>query len=961
MTQTSEQIEKKIGPYRLIRLIAKGGMGEVFLAYDPDCRREIALKCIRSEYLNHPVIFKRFVKEAFIASHLTHPNIIPIYSLSKDQQRPYYTMPFIEGKTLKKVLIETLEQENQPQYGAGSIGSIESLTHIFLTLCQAVAYAHSQQIVHRDLKPENILIGKYGEVLIFDWGVADKIQNIAQEDPSYTLEELEFPNLTSPGKIIGTLSFLAPERFKGEPADYQTDIYSLGVMLYTILTLKHPFKRKNLQEIKKTIDREVLKNPIEVAPYRDIPHALVNITQKCLAPDRNLRYKNMDELLSDLKNFVKGNSEWLKKESLIFSKNKDWGFHENILVSKHQAITQKPDAFEWVSLMLSQKNFGTQIRIETKITLKEGSLGIGLLINGAKTPSKFCVTEGYDIWLSTHPQKVSQLSRNNIAILTLPHLLLKPEIEYKIVFQQIGNRVQLEVNGAQQFSYLSYLGLQGKQVGLFYRDTLFEIKPLDVYVASPSLIVSCLDVPDAFFEHENFDQAYTEYRRIAKAFPGRHESREAFFRAGLSKLHKGTLPENQQYSALIFDEALSEFESLKRTPGAPLEYLGKALVYHAENSLSEELKCLELCMLKYPKHPLLYLIYEHILYRMYESSNVNRIATYEFILLALRYNAYAEKKQMIDFLLLNLSERKGMYFFFIKLPEKATDKDQLYRISINISFFLGKTHLLIEHLNRCIFLKQNAETAEKIESEEPNSSSLSHSSMTEINALIQNILLALWFLGKKELLIDYLKGTDPHTRTLFSLLDEPSSEQNFLNFLKKTPATLSPLEENILFILIDKALLDENHDALSSLFNHLTKEKNLLTQSESLEKLQLEYFLITRKLKAAATLVEKNKKLFETLHLDQRFLEGCYLNGTRGAQNASEFFSQELETSIPELSALGALYLTDRLDIEVWSKTAFQFEIITFYRQIYIYYRAGNNLKKASQYLAKWKAHSYYS
>jgi len=222
-------------------------MGEVFLVYDSDCRREIALKCIRPEYLDNKIIFQRFVKEGHIASQLTHPSIIPIYSLSQDANLPYYTMPFIDGKNLKQILIETFEQEKNPQNATIPVGSIQSLTRVFLTICEAVAYAHSQQIIHRDLKPENILVGKYGEVLIFDWGVADKIQNIANEDPSYALEELGFQNLTSPGKIIGTLSFLAPERFKGAPANYQTDVYSLGVMLYMILTLRLPFHRKKLK------------------------------------------------------------------------------------------------------------------------------------------------------------------------------------------------------------------------------------------------------------------------------------------------------------------------------------------------------------------------------------------------------------------------------------------------------------------------------------------------------------------------------------------------------------------------------------------------------------------------------------------------------------------------------------------------------------------------------------------
>lgn len=953
-------IEKKIGPYRLIRQIAKGGMGEVFLAYDPDCRREIALKCIRSEYLDHQIIYKRFVKEAFIASHLTHPNIIPIYSLSKDQQRPYYTMPYIDGKNLKKILVETHEQEKSPQTIGSSVGSIESLTHIFLTICQAVSYAHSQQIIHRDLKPENILVGKYGEVLIFDWGVADKIQNIAQEDPSYAIEELEFPNLTSPGKIIGTLSFLAPERFKGEPADYQTDIYSLGVMLYSILTLKLPFKRKNLKEIKRTIDREVLKNPIEVAPYRDIPHALVKVAQKCLASDRKERYRTMDELLEDLKSFVKGNSEWVQKDSLFFLKKEDWSFHENVLLSKHQAISPKPDAYEWISVMLSKVPYSTQIRIKTKVTLQEGSQGIGLLINGRRAKDQVHINEGYDIWLSANSNRPSQLARNNITILSLPHIQLKPNIEHKILFEQRGNRIRLDIDGAQQFSYLSYIGLQGKKVGVFYRDTLLDMSPVKVYIASPSLIVSCLDVPDAFFENQNFDAAYEQYRRIASAFPGRHESREAFFRAGLCKLKKGQQIQHQENTEEIFDQALLEFENLKGTPGAPLEYLGKSLVYQAEKNLSEELKCIELSILKYPKHPLLYLIYEYIIYRMYQSSHENRVAAYEFILLALRYNAYVEKKQMMDFILLNLTEKKEIYFYFIQLTDHATEKDQLYRVSTNISFLLGKTTLLKELLNRCAYLQDVKEDLAKT-TEKQSPFFVTPDSLLEVDKLIQNILIALWFLGEKETLEDYLRECDTLTQNLFALLKKAPSEELFSSFFKITKTTLTPLEENILFILIDKALFYKEPDAIIYCFKGLSEEKNQLSQIETLEKLIFEFHLVMRNFKQAQVQFSKNKQKENQLHLDQLFLEGCLIYGTRGNRKALEFFSQDVESPIPHLSILGSLYLTNKLNFEVWSQTAFRFEIMTLYRQLYIYYRTGNNTKKAEFYYEKWKEHSYYT
>ncbi len=927
-------MSKKIGPYRVIRLVAKGGMGEVFLVYDSDCRREIALKCIRPEYLDNKIIFQRFVKEGHIASQLTHPSIIPIYSLSQDTNLPYYTMPFIDGKNLKQILIETLEQEKNPQNATIPLGSIQSLTRVFLTICEAVAYAHSQQIIHRDLKPENILVGKFGEVLIFDWGVADKIQNIANEDPSYALEELGLQNLTSPGKIIGTLSFLAPERFKGAPANYQTDVYSLGVMLYMILTLRLPFHRKKLKETKRNIDKEVLKNPIEVAPYRDIPHTLVKITEKCLAPDPKERYQNMQELLGELTNFVKGGSEWVERGQLNFCTKEDWGLNENILISKHQAISPRTDAFEWVCLMLSKKPYTLHIKMEVTVTLEKGCSGFGLIINGARTTNRIHLFEGYDIWLSSTSDQgpPSKLSRNNVLVLPLPHISLEHDVPYKIQFEQFNNHIVLDINGVRQFSYLSYLDLLGTYAGLLFRDARFKIDNITIFSSSPSLVVSCLDLPRAFFANKNYDKALTEYRRIGHAFPGRHESREAFFRGGLCLIEKAMTSTDKKTQIERLDAALAEFENLKNSPGAPLEYLGKALAYRAQKDVGEELKCLELAIRRYPKHPLLYLIYDHIIYRMYQCSHTNRLATHEFILLALRYNSYAQRTQMIDPLVLNLANKQGVYFFLNKLNEKAVESEQILQIIINLSFLLGKNHTLHETLPLC---------------KKP--------------LLLQNVLTALWLLGEKPIVHEHLVKLNASDQKLFQLIQKKASKeifQTYFDLVKKKPSIFA---EKMFFILLDNALFLNRLNIVKFVFEHIETKQIIITQKESYDKLVLEYLLLTNKFEEAKEMIDQLKKITPQIHFDLHFLEGCYLYGTQGLKKALSFFSEDLETSIPQLGTLACLYLSKHLNLKKWSPTAFDFEFMTLYRQLYLFYKTGGSASLAATYYQKWKKYSYYS
>ena len=225
-----------LGHYKIISSLGKGGMGEVFLVYDNTCQRQVALKRIREDLTKYKSIQHRFLREAHIAAKLTHPSIIPIFSIDETTDAVYYTMPYVEGETLKQILKDYKPTDQKV--------AISSLMRIFLSICQAVAYCHSKKILHRDLKPENIIVGKFGEVLIVDWGLAEYID---QQGNDPTEEIPASAHLTRPGKVVGTLAYLAPERAQNELASEQTDLYALGVILYQILTLKLPFKRIDVE------------------------------------------------------------------------------------------------------------------------------------------------------------------------------------------------------------------------------------------------------------------------------------------------------------------------------------------------------------------------------------------------------------------------------------------------------------------------------------------------------------------------------------------------------------------------------------------------------------------------------------------------------------------------------------------------------------------------------------------
>lgn len=386
-----------LGSYKLIKLIARGGMGEVFLAQDTSCGRQIALKKIRTDLSNHPQIHRRFLKEAFLTSQLTHPGIVPIYAIHQEEKETYYTMPYVEGETLKHLLRKAHEEQDQGSALSGVAQSIQALVRIFVAICQAVAYAHSKGILHRDLKPENIIVGKYGEVLILDWGLAklmtaegDKDENV---NPSIVTSENEMTKL---GKIIGTISYMAPEIALGALPTIQADIYALGAILYQMLALKNPFKRgKTIEEFKKKLPKEEFVDPIVAAPYRDIPRLLSRITEKCLNVDLHRRYRTVDEVIHDLNTYLEGRSEWFEVSKLEVGNKKDWEFQENVLIAEHMAITRMTEEAEWVNIMVSKASFAGNTRLEVDVCLGPSSSGIGLMMSIPEVGARKHVNDGY--------------------------------------------------------------------------------------------------------------------------------------------------------------------------------------------------------------------------------------------------------------------------------------------------------------------------------------------------------------------------------------------------------------------------------------------------------------------------------------------------------------------------------------------------------------------------------------
>jgi serine/threonine protein kinase len=605
----------EIGRYLVRSSIGRGGMGEVYRCWDPHFCREVAVKRIRPDLVGQARIRHRFLREARIAGQLSHPSIIPVYELNEESD-PFYVMPHLAGRSFRSML----------QAPLSDVPPIPGLLRVFLQICQAVAYAHSRGILHRDLKPENVIVGHFGEVVLLDWGLAKTATDVevTAESPDVDSE------VTSFGKIVGTLAYMAPERTLKQPATVLTEIYALGVILYQILCGRLPFKRKNFKEFRKSVHRERFEDPSKIAPLREVPAQLVRIVKRCLHPIPTRRYNSVEALISDVQTVLEGRSDWFPTAELSIHNKADWEFQEHVWLAPMVGIGPS-EASEWVGLMISKGSFSGNVRIETSIRLKPKSRGIGFLLSVPEASERLYPDDGYLVWLGGAESPGFRLFRRHALVLEKEELMLPADGWIPLVIEKIDNAIRVILGDLPVLSYLSHLPLHGTHIGVLHRDADFDVSQIKVSTGSASATQSCLALPDALLSYGEYARALAEYRRIAYSFPERSEGREAIFRAGLTLIEKARHAAHPKQKEALESQARSEFERLKGTPSAPLEYLGKALIAQSQGFLEEELQYLELALRRYPLHPLTALLEEQISHRLAEVARVSRPATIQYL------------------------------------------------------------------------------------------------------------------------------------------------------------------------------------------------------------------------------------------------------------------------------------------------------------------------------------------
>ena len=257
--------------YKIIRTIGEGGMANVYLAHDTILNRDVAVKVLRGDLADDEKFIRRFQREAIAASSLTHPNIVEIYDVGEDDGNYYIVMEYVDGKTLKNLIKKR-----------GAL-TLPEVVDIMLQLTSAIACAHESFIIHRDIKPQNVLILDNGVAKITDFGIAMALNS---------------NELTQTNSVMGSVHYLPPEQANGSGATMKSDIYSLGILMYELLTGKVPFKGENAVEIAIKQMKDDIPSITEDHP--EIPQSIENIVLKACAKNPDNRYDNVMDMYKDI-------------------------------------------------------------------------------------------------------------------------------------------------------------------------------------------------------------------------------------------------------------------------------------------------------------------------------------------------------------------------------------------------------------------------------------------------------------------------------------------------------------------------------------------------------------------------------------------------------------------------------------------------------------------------------------
>lgn len=347
--------------FEILEILGVGGMGAVYKAHDRDIDRVIALKCIRPDLADHPEIIQRFKQELLLARQVAHKNIIRIFDVRESGGLKFITMEHVAGRDLRSMLAER-----------GKLPPKEAI-EIMQQVCSGLAAAHAEGVLHRDLKPSNIMLDQQGRVVVMDFGLA---RSLSEE------------GMTRTGAMLGTLEYMSPEQARAETLDARSDLYTVGLIFYELITGKMPYEAASATAslLKRTHERAIPAAQIDA----EIPASLSAVVSKCLEPEPKQRYQNMQELIAELDAIQGKRPSSALPETAILKAAKPWPWIAVASVAVVLAIaigatwfvrsrSSAPRAHKTVSVLLADFNN------KTSDPVFDGALesGFSLALEGA--------------------------------------------------------------------------------------------------------------------------------------------------------------------------------------------------------------------------------------------------------------------------------------------------------------------------------------------------------------------------------------------------------------------------------------------------------------------------------------------------------------------------------------------------------------------------------------------------
>lgn len=548
MERTFLPVGSRIGKYRIIEEIDRGGMAVVYRALQQDLDREVALKVMPANITINPKFVDRFLSEAHAIAKLSHPNIVNIHEVAMENNIYYLAMDYIPGKNLYYYL-----HYYKPK--------LVDVLQIICKLTDALGYAHEQKIIHRDLKLNNVIMRDRETPVLIDFGLAK------------TMEDDTADGITRTGEIMGSPSYMAPERLLGGIVDHRSDICSLGIMLYEMLTFKNPYlDQRNLHQ---TTINVMESNPIpprKLVPW--LPPEIEAITLKAMAKDPNLRYASMEDFKADILRYKRGDPVIARPPSLLWhikrftkrywaplsiigiiltftglfmatmynqtkkeqshwqliytskfnSKNEGLGWvKDTAWIMKNGAIQCQTDEFSFAKL---DRRLNRDILIEFDIKPNKGNLyNAGFFLFGNSPDSAYCFYLNkngmgqYGISFPGNDFIFRETASEDIVIKNQNH----------VTIERIGNTITFTINDvtvAKVSDLLPPLGKNHEKAGFFIHNGAAVFDNLQIYRRAIPLIPSPTIIADRFLERGDVETALEEYRSLQLDFAATDYAKE---------------------------------------------------------------------------------------------------------------------------------------------------------------------------------------------------------------------------------------------------------------------------------------------------------------------------------------------------------------------------------------------------------------------------------------------------